>query len=132
MGTCTVAAGGKLTVTNPSDDWSGVESTEIVIKKVATDVIPLGTLVASETQVIGENGTRTFKFSEGMYRIKLSGVTNGLDVEWSEPRCPGAFNIVDGSYACTVPAGGTLTLRNPTVPYWIGDETVTFKITKTK
>lgn len=132
LANCTVPAGGKVTITNPQADWRGMENTTIFIKKVGSGTLPNGTMVASETQVIAEETSRVFKFSPGTYRIKLSGVTNGISVNWSDKRCPGATNVIDGSFACAMTSGGTLTVSNPTVPHWIGDETVTFKITKTR
>lgn len=131
IGTCQVKAGGKVTITNPSTEWKGTEEVDIVIKKVASTALPKGTVVVNESVALSETSSRTFKFAAGTYWAKITGVTNGVHVAWSNPNCTGSNNAMGGVYQCeNLPAGGYLKITNPALPWWKGDENIQILVKK--
>lgn len=131
VGACQVAAGGKVTITNPSAEWKGTEDVSVVIKKVASATLPKGTVVVNEAQTLSETTSRTYKFGKGTYWAKITGVTNGLHVAWSKASCTGSNNAMGGVYQCeNMPAGGYLKITNPALPWWKGDENIQILVKK--
>jgi hypothetical protein len=132
MGRCAIpAGGGTVTISNPNAVYKGAENATILIKR-SSDTFAAGSVVAKETQTVAEGTSRSFTFTPGRYKLALSGVLNGMNVSWSKSSCVSSSNTMDGTYPCTLPNGGTLTLKNPDTPWWMGDETVGIKVTKTQ
>jgi hypothetical protein len=131
VGTCKVKAGTRVTITNPNAEYKGDETADIVIKKVASETLPRGTVVVDETQSVAENASRTFKFGKGTYQAEISGVTYGVSIAWSRSDCTGSNNAMGGVYRCeNLPDGGYLRITNPALPWYKGDENIRILVKK--
>jgi len=128
---CTLSSPGTLKITNPQDPWyKGNESVSVEIRKVSATQLAAGFVVASENQSVYEGSSRTYELVPGRYKAEISGASNGVNIAWSGASCTGLTNgIPSNAYTCNLSSGGgSLTITNPEIPWFQGDENLSIKV----
>lgn len=76
--------------------------------------IPTDTVIIDKATQLDDGRGISWSIKHGRYKLDLTSINGGANVEWVGATCPGGNDITQYSLMCDMPTNGQLIIKNPT------------------